>query len=106
MSVPSLTLDYPVSCNKLSLSFRFLLGLYVIVPLSILVLWLDQAYFNAALRDWLPSSPGHFLLFQLFFGTPHILASNLLLVSNRDYLKTFQKKMIGMTLFIAVFFGL
>ena len=106
MSVPGFALDFPVSCNKVSLSFRFLLGLYVIVPLSVLVLWMDQAYFDSALRNWLPSSPGHFLLFQLFFGTPHIIASNLLLVSNRDYLKTFQTKIIGMTLFIAVFFGL
>jgi len=106
MSVPSLALDYPASCNKLSLSFRFLLGLYLIVPLSLSIIWLDRMQFDSALREWLPTSPGHFLLFQLFFGTPHIIASNVLLVSNRDYFQTFKRKIIGMTLFIAVFFGI
>lgn len=106
MSASSLAIEYPASCNKLSVSFRFLLGLYAIVPMSLLLSWLDQSVFNFLLRDWLPTSPGHFLLFQLFFGTPHIIASNVLLVSNGDYLQTFKYKMLGMTLFIAVFFGL
>lgn len=90
---------------SLSVSFRLLLSLYAIIPICLVVLWLDQLSFNHALRDMLPSSPSHFLLFQVLFGTPHIIASNLLLFSNADYVQTFKNKLIGMTLFIALFFG-
>jgi len=92
--------------NKLAVSFRFLLSLYAIVPLCLLVLSLDQLVFNHALREMLPSSPSHFLLFQILFGTPHIVASNLLLASHSDYLQAYKTKIIGMTLFIIVFFGM
>lgn len=105
MSATSLSIDYPNQVSKLSVSFRFLLVLYGIIPVCLLVLWLDKVAFDSALRAWLPSSPGHFLLFQLFFGTPHIIASNLLLLSNADYVQTFKHKLIGMTMFIALFFG-
>ena len=105
MSAQGIIFPYQTSNNKLSVSFRFLLSLYAIVPLCVLVLWLDRFGFDHALRDWLPSSPSHFLLFQLLFGTPHIVASNLLLFSHRDYLNTYKNKLIGMTLFIILFFG-
>ena len=91
---------------KLSVSFRFLLSLYAIVPLCVFLLWLDQWAFGYLLRDNLPSSPSHFLMFQILFGTPHIIASNLLLFSHADYLQTYRNKLLGMTLFIIVFFGI
>ena len=91
---------------KLAVSFGFLLSLYAIVPLCFGVQLIDQLGFGFALRDALPNSPGHFLLFQLLFGTPHIIASSLLLVSHREYLTAFKYKLLAMTLFIAVFFGI
>jgi hypothetical protein len=106
MSVQSVILPQQAISPRLPVSFRFLLSLYGIVPLCLLVVWLDQFGFHHALRDMLPSSPGHFLLFQVLFGTPHIIASNLLLFSHADYVNTFKHKLIGMTLFIAVFFGI
>jgi uncharacterized membrane protein (UPF0136 family) len=69
------------------------------------VLWLDQLVLGHMLRNMLPSSPSHFLMFQILFGTPHIIASNLLLFSHADYVNTFKNKLIGMTLFIILFFG-
>ncbi|PPD32695.1 MAG: hypothetical protein CTY19_10360 [Methylomonas sp.] len=106
MSAQSIVFPQQVRDPKLPVSFRFLLSLYGIVPFCLLVIWLDQFGFHHALRDILPSSPTHFLLFQVLFGTPHIIASNLLLFSHTDYLSTFKNKLIGMTLFIAVFFGI
>ncbi|MDD4915588.1 MAG: hypothetical protein PHW13_11210 [Methylococcales bacterium] len=90
---------------QMPVSFRFLLSLYAIVPICAALQLLDRFGFNFALRDMLPSSPGHFLLFQILFGTPHILASNMLLASHLDYLAAFKNRMLGMTLFIVVFFG-
>lgn len=106
MSAQSVGFAVDQPYNRFPVSFRFLLSLYGIVPLCLLLLALDRWGFDFALRDWLPSSPGHFLLFQIFFGTPHIIASNLLLATHRDYLRQFKNKMLGMTLFIIVFFGI
>lgn len=105
MSAQSITFTQQAGSPRLPVSFRFLLSLYGIVPLCLCVVWLDKFGFHHALRDMLPSSPGHFLLFQVLFGTPHIIASNLLLFSHTDYVLTFKNKLVGMTLFIALFFG-
>lgn len=106
MSAQGILAPYPLSELKLSVSFRFLLSLYAIIPLCVTVLWLDQYGLGHALREMLPSSPSHFLLFQVLFGTPHIIAGNLLLFGHADYRRTFKNKLLGMTLFIAVFFGI
>ncbi|MCK9607138.1 MAG: hypothetical protein M0R33_11895 [Methylomonas sp.] len=106
MSAQGILAPYQLSKLKLSVSFRFLLSLYAIIPLCLVALWLDQYGFRHALRDMLPSSPSHFLLFQVLFGTPHIIASSLLLFGHVDYVNTFKNKLLGMTLFIAVFFGI
>ncbi len=105
MSAQSISFPYQSSSNQLAVSFRFLLSLYAIVPLCMLAQLLDQFGFDYALREMLPSSPSHFLLFQVLFGTPHIVASNLLIGSHRDYLAAYKNKLIGMTIFIIVFFG-
>ncbi len=105
MSAQSISFPYQGS-KPLSVSFRFLLSLYAIVPLCLLVPVFDRFGFNYALRDMLPSSPSHFLLFQILFGTPHIIASNLLIGTHSDYLVAYKNKIIGMTVFIIVFFGI
>lgn len=92
--------------TQVPVSFRFLLSLYGIVPICLLLVLIDRVLYDASLRDWLPNSPSHYLLFQIFFGTPHIIASNLLLASHLDYLQQFKYKIIGMSLFIIVFFGI
>ena len=106
MSAQSLSFSDQNIGNQFAVSFRFLLSLYAIVPLCVLIQLLDRFEFDSALRDMLPSSPSHFLLFQILFGTPHIIASNLLIGSHGDYLAAFKSKIIGMTVFIIVFFGI
>lgn len=105
MSAQSISFPYQSSSNQLAVSFRVLLSLYAIVPLCVLAQLLDQFVFHSALREMLPSSPNHFLLFQILFGTPHIIASNLLIASHSDYLVAYKNKLIGMTIFIIAFFG-
>jgi hypothetical protein len=90
---------------KLAVSFRVLLGLYGIVPICLILQLGDTLFFNNRLLENLPSSPAHFLLFQILFGTPHILASSILLSSNRDYLQFYKSKFIVMTLIIIAVFG-
>jgi hypothetical protein len=92
--------------TKISVSFRLLLGLYSIVPICLILQLGDSLFLNGRLLENLPSSPAHFLLFQILFGTPHILASSILLVTNQDYLCFYKPKLIFMTLLIIAFFGI
>ena len=91
--------------HKLSVSFRWLLGLYSIIPLCLALHLVDGWFWQGFLKANLPSSPNHFILFQILFGTPHIIASSLLLASNTDYLKYYRRNIIVMTAAIAIVFG-
>lgn len=92
--------------RKLAVSFRLLLGLYAIIPLCLLLQLLDGWFWHGLLRENLPTRPTHFLLFQILFGTPHILASTIVLVSNTEYLKFYQRNILLMTAAIAIVFGI
>ena len=91
--------------NKLAVSFKLILGLYSIMPLCFLVYLADEFLWGNYLQSVLPSSPTHFLLFQILFGTPHIIASAILLSSNTEYLQFFKLKLIVMTVLIIMVFG-
>jgi len=92
--------------GKLTVSFRLLLSLYLIIPLCLALQLLDTGLWQSYLKTHLPSSPNHFLLFQILFGTPHIIASAVLLVSNGDYWRHYQRKIVLMTIALAAFFGI
>lgn len=106
MSASTLSLHNLTVEPKLTVSFRLLLGLYFIIPLCLLLQIVDSWFFQGNLKQLLPSSPTHFLLFQILFGTPHIIASSLILVSNRDYIQRYRRGLLLMTAALAVFFGL
>jgi hypothetical protein len=105
MSVQTLSAHDIGSDNQLTLSFRLLLGLYAIIPLCLLLQLVDSWFWQGFLQQNLPSSPKQFLLFQILFGTPHIVASSILLVSNTEYLKYYKAKIILMTAAIVTVFG-
>lgn len=92
--------------TKLAVSFRLLLSLYSIIPICLILQWLDAGFWQGYLKANLPSSPTHFLLFQILFGTPHIIASAIVLTSNREYVKFYQRRLIWMSAAIIAFFGL
>ncbi len=105
MAQLSLAMQNDARKNHWAVSFRVLLGLYAIIPLCLFLQLLDVFFLQGWLLENLPNSPGHFLLFQLLFGTPHILASSVLLLSNSDYLRFYQPKLITMSLLIIAVFG-
>ncbi len=90
----------------LAVSFKLLLSLYAIIPLCLVLQLIDSLFLNGILLSYLPSSPSHFLLFQVIFGTPHILASTILLTSNQEYINFYHKKILLMTLAIVLFFAI
>jgi len=105
MSASNISVQESPVENKLAVSFKLLLGLYLIIPLSFLVYLVDEMYWGNYLKSILPSSPTHFVLFQILFGTPHIIASAILLTTNIEYLQFFKSKLIIMTILIILVFG-
>ena len=91
--------------NKLSVSFRLLLAVYAIIPICIILQLVDSEFFNHSFQQSLPSGPKHFVLFQVLFGTPHIVASAIILTTNTEYLKFYRFKVLMMTLALGIFFA-
>jgi hypothetical protein len=90
----------------MAVSFRVLLSLYLIMPLCLLLYGLDSIIWQGYLHENLPSRPTHFLLFQILFGTPHILASAVLLTTNHEYFQFYKRPLMWATFVIAVVFGI
>lgn len=106
MSAQTFAFEQTKAPASLAVSFRVVLGLYAIIPLCLLLQGLDSLLWDHYLLKNLPSSPRHFLLFQILFGTPHILASSLILGSNSDYFHFFKTQIITVSLAIILVFGL
>ena len=102
MSAPSVSIHDSLCDQKQAVSYRLLLSLYAIIPICLFLQCADNWFWQDFLQNSLPSSPYHFVLFQILFGTPHIIASNILLVSNTDYVKYYKRHIIFMTVAIAI----
>jgi hypothetical protein len=91
---------------RVTISARFLLAIYAIVPLCLVAMILDRLVWGGTLFRALPTSPESFFIFQLAFGTPHIIASTILLAANTDYLHAYWLRLTLFTLLILAFFGI
>ena len=92
--------------NPVTISFRLLLAIYAIIPLCLLLQVLDSTVWGGYLKATLPSSPNHFIFFNVLLGIPHILASAIVLTSNTEYMQTYKVRILTMTLVLAVVFGI
>lgn len=102
MSAQSISTHEVSAHATVAVSFKLLLGLYAIIPACLLLKLFDSWFWHDYLQYNLPSSPCHFILFQIMFGTPHIIASAIVLVSNTEYLNHYKRHVILMTLAISV----
>ena len=83
----------------------FLLAIYGILPICLLAMIFDYFFWGKSLFSALPTSPEYMFFFQLAFGTPHIIASFVILATNGVYLRTYWLRIVPFTLVIFVFFG-
>jgi hypothetical protein len=105
MSAQTASIENFTRPAPLTVSFRLLLGLYLIMPVCLLLQLSDGWLWHGFLKTHLPTSPSQFVLFQILFGTPHIIASTLVLVGNTDYFQHYRRKILLMSVALAVFFG-
>lgn len=89
---------------RLSLSLRRLLLLYLVIPLALGAVAVDQLVFDGSLRTALPREPSHYLLFELVFGWPHIVASTIILATNGEYVSAYRRKLLVASTAIILFF--
>ncbi len=89
---------------RLSISLRGLLLLYLVIPLALGAVAVDQLVLGRSLRTGLPREPSHYLLFELVFGWPHIVASTIILATNGEYLTAYRRKLLVASMVIIAFF--
>jgi hypothetical protein len=90
---------------RVAISARFLLGIYAIVPLCSLAMAFDRLFWDESLFRALPTSPETFFIFQLIFGTPHIIASSVILFSNSAYVGAYWLRVLLFSIVLLAFFG-
>ena len=93
------------AASRVKISARFLLGIYAVLPLCVLAMFLDQLFWGGFLSRALPKNPQRYFVFQLLFGTPHIVASSVLLTTNAEYFRAYRTRLALLTLLILAFFG-
>jgi hypothetical protein len=103
---PTSLMREPPRAPRVKISARFLLGIYAVLPLCLLAMLLDRYFWGGTIVRHLPTTPESFFIFQLLFGTPHIIASSVLLLSNGEYVRAYGLRLVLITLVILAFFGI
>jgi hypothetical protein len=94
VSAVSVEIDLPDRVDSAAtLSRRSVLSLYWLIPSCLAVVGVDTAI-GSPLKRFLPTSPEHWLLFTLFFGTPHIVASSLMLFGIAEYRHHYARRLL------------
>ncbi|MBI1831130.1 MAG: hypothetical protein HYR84_06740 [Planctomycetes bacterium] len=91
---------------RVAISARFLLAIYAIVPLCLLAMAVDHLFFTESFFRAMPTSPENNFYFQLAFGTPHIIASSIILAANTEYLRCYWLRLVVFTAVVIAFFGI
>lgn len=104
-NTPTTTVDNPGLVGEPSVvSLRSLRRVYAIIPVAVLVVGIDVVILGGVLRDSLESTPQGYLFLSLIFGTPHIVASNVILFTNRDYFVHYRITLLKISAAIGLFF--
>src|SRR5690606_3621289 len=90
--------------RPLRLSLRGLLLLYLVVPLALAAWAIDAVFLDHWLRVNLPDKPTDHFLLELVFGWPHIVASTIILTTNREYLALYRRRLTVVSAAVIAFF--
>lgn len=95
---------YATRSNSSVVSLPAILRLYLIIPAVAAVIVVDLMVLGGRLAEILRRSPQDYLLLSLLFGTPHIVASNIILFTNADYLSHYRWQLLKISAAIGAFF--
>ncbi len=88
------------------ISIKLLISFYLIIPVCIITQLFDQHIFAGFFRHNTPQFPHEIFALHLIFGAPHIIASSLILLSNRDYLVHYRRRIQYASIAILLFLTL
>jgi hypothetical protein len=78
--------------QPLAVNSHLLLALYGFIPLSILVVVIDQFFLSGLLKDkYLPSNPATLMWWAIIFNFPHIVSS-LVTLADEEYIRFYKKR--------------
>jgi hypothetical protein len=83
----------PFRQREFTVSSPLLLSLYGIIPLCILLVGLDIAFFNGAIKAYLPSNPGALIWWAIIFNFPHIVSS-LMTLADDEYIPYYKERFL------------
>lgn len=83
----------PVQTEKVNVSHRLLLSLYLIIPISVLIVATDILALNQhLLKNYLPDNPDEWAIWTVFFGMPHIVSS-IITLADKDYISHYKQRL-------------
>lgn len=75
--------------RPISISSSFLLAINAVIPLSLVLIALDQTVWSGYLQQFLPRKPEDYAWFSFIFNLPHIVAS-FVTHADRDYIRHYK----------------
>jgi hypothetical protein len=84
---------FPPGYSKMAISYNWLIGIYLLIPIFLSVAAIDIFFFHGQIRKMLPKQPEEIFLFVILFDFPHIMASFFSL-ADKTYLSYYKKKLV------------
>lgn len=90
MSTASTSLSF--NDRTFKVNSYLLLALYAFIPLSIVLVFIDQVFLSSVLRDeYLPSNPATLIWWAIIFNFPHIVSS-LVTLADDEYISFYKQR--------------
>lgn len=86
-----------------NISVRFILSVFLVIPLCLLVVFADHSFLDLRIRLSLPKSPEELFIFSIFFGFPHIVASCFSLF-DKEYFQFYRNQVTSEFIYYCLFF--
>lgn len=85
--------------DKLFISKKWLLGIYVTIPISLLIVFIGHLFFKNNFEVFLLNSPENFLIYSFLFNLPHIMATGVMF-ADKEYISFYKSNLILALIFI------
>lgn len=79
--------------KKFNVSHRLLLSIYLVIPISALIIATDFfALDQSLLKNYLPDTPDQWAFWTIFFGMPHIISS-IITLADKEYISHYKQRL-------------
>lgn len=90
-----------MNLKEVIISKQVLLLIFSIIPITLMIVLIDQLFLNSVLKHYLPGTPELFFIFVVIFTLPHVVSSSLSFF-DRDYLIHYKKEIFVPSILIVL----